>query len=510
MKKLKYILVGVLFSLSVGLFAQVPAVPSSLQTILKGKYVVSTGYEENDILSFEKAMDNDRYLDAAITLNDAELEALSDTNDAQTVILNNHEGRVDDAEADIINMQDTLVWTADSIGDLKDTAEVHLSRLDSTASKQLGWYDVRDYGAIAGDGLNDSTGINAAIRAAAALPDWGDNPTVFIPWGRWNLSGPIILKDKVSLLIDDNAAFLLPSGYTGAAILAEDGEIHTRIKVHGGYFIESTPKSYAWKGIHIDKETSSSYYMVNCTFENIRFQDVGTILHIDIDNNGFVNDNNFLYLYGANFIEGIDAVDGSGNSQFRGNKIIGCGWQAGTMTDFVFNDTDDKNLYSGNVVWDIDNSDSADVRIVTNASGLYHSFEGNYFVPTLDPPSHEAENSSYDYKIAYAAIDYTQDGAMDTIAYLSNTAIVWDVQIRVNTNFNDSGTDYMLVGTSTDDNYFLNNEDVSTGSPVFVDVTQLVAPRMIWNNNYITATYNGENSDATAGAARIYVFYSIK
>lgn len=126
-------------------FAQTPATPTSLQTLIIGKYRVSTAQEDNRTLLFEKAMDNDSYLNAAIVLNDAELEALGDTNDVQTGILNTHETRLDGHDS-----------TTDSL---------RVSR-DSTVAKQLGWYDVRDFGAVGDSTTDDTDAFKSAITYA--------------------------------------------------------------------------------------------------------------------------------------------------------------------------------------------------------------------------------------------------------------------------------------------------------------------------------------------------------
>jgi hypothetical protein len=92
----------------------------------------------------------------------------------------------------------------------------------------------------------------------------------------------------------------------------------------------------------------------------------------------------------------------------------------------------------------------------------------------------------------------------DTIAYLPNLAIVWDIDVRVTTNFTDTGTDLLDIGTSASGATFLNDHDVSSGQGSFASITPST-PLMIWGNNYLTATYNGQNSNAGAGEVRIWI-----
>jgi lipopolysaccharide export LptBFGC system permease protein LptF len=142
-------------------------------------------------------------------------------------------------------------------------------------------------------------------------------------------------------------------------------------------------------------------------------------------------------------------------------------------------------------------------------TGQDNEFIGTYRSYDLGIFTSQHDNNAQDMKVARATIRYTQEGVADTIAYLPNLAIVWNVKIRVTTNFNDSGTDLLDVGTSTSGSQFINDLDISTGSGQFSS-SNLSNPLMIWGNNYITARYDGQNNNATAGEVRIWIHYTLR
>jgi hypothetical protein len=74
----------------------------------------------------------------------------------------------------------------------------------------------------------------------------------------------------------------------------------------------------------------------------------------------------------------------------------------------------------------------------------------------------------------------------------------------VTTLFNDSGTDLIDIGTDSNDDLYATNLDVSSIGLKVLDeaVTMLVDVDTI-----ITATYTGENANATTGQAEIVIAY---
>ena len=370
----------------------------------------------------------------------------------------------------------------------------------------LGWFNVLSYGAIPGDGLSDTAGINSAIRAARDVPAWGNNPTVVIPWGRYNLDGPIIHKASVNIDIAKGALFTFPTGYEGSGILFEDGEININFDIGGGIFFETGAAEYKWSGIKFDKQTSAASYASFGTIHDMTFYYPNRGIDVLIDNGGWINAIAFERNSFIEFKTGIYAPDGGGNSQFRGNIFHANQFQSGDSTNYGIEAIgDEENSFTSNKWWDFDPTTTR--MFVINSRQL---FSNNMLAGTYDieSPLSEPENDYFPMKIAKGTIVFGDDGVADSIVYLPNSAIVWDVQVRVSTNFNDSGTDLLNVGTSVSGTYFLSSEDVSTGAGTFISVTQNNAPAMMFNNNVITATYNGQNSDSSTGSATIWVRYT--
>ena len=56
-------------------------------------------------------------------------------------------------------------------------------------------FDIRNYGAVAGDGADDTTAINSAISARASA----GGGEVALPPGTWKATGQIVLQDGVTL-----------------------------------------------------------------------------------------------------------------------------------------------------------------------------------------------------------------------------------------------------------------------------------------------------------------------
>lgn len=107
-------------------------------------------------------------------------------------------------------------------------------------------------------------------------------------------------------------------------------------------------------------------------------------------------------------------------------------------------------------------------------------------------------------------ITYLNDGTAITVGKLPIGAVVVGGGAQVITAFNDSGNDYIDIGTSDDADAFATDLDVSTVG--FKEMDELAT-----HNDYsdtaevtVTATYDGSNSDMTAGVADIIVFYILK
>lgn len=114
-------------------------------------------------------------------------------------------------------------------------------------------------------------------------------------------------------------------------------------------------------------------------------------------------------------------------------------------------------------------------------------------------------------RTASTLLTYDEDSSAQTILILPDSAIIWDVDVRIITAFNDSGADSIEIGHTGDPNYYVADMSARTGSGAFSSMSYANdPPKLIFEDDTITAMYWGENSDATAGAAAVYVTYTKK
>jgi hypothetical protein len=117
----------------------------------------------------------------------------------------------------------------------------------------------------------------------------------------------------------------------------------------------------------------------------------------------------------------------------------------------------------------------------------------------------DAASSSGIMVVAFDTILYSNTSAT-TIVTLPEGAVVWDIQVYINTAFNGSGTDLLDVGITGSGERYEADLDLSTGSKWYG--LDNVADRMTASTNIIFQ-YADSGADASAGLAFIYVHYSI-
>lgn len=441
---------------------------------------------------------------------------LSDQTDLQSAL---------NAKAPIVSPTFTTSATlpaATSIGNVSSTEISYVDgareniqdQLDDTTSVDnlfSGILNVLEYGAISNDGNSDTAAINTAIRAARnAGGTWGDEAIVWVPPGIYNIDGGLTMYSRVTLMMAKNAVMYVSSGYEGACIVFPDNAKEDDFLVQGGYFIEQSPRQYKWTGIKMHKSISATQsYSTFGEIRDVTFHGCGIGIDISLANNSWINECVFERINFRDFKIGVKQVEGgSTNTQFRANKFISCGFQGGDSTLIGVQLSENQNMFIGCSFWDWSDSDQPSPAFVID-TGQDNKFIGTYRSYDLGIFTSQHDNNAQDMKVARATIRYTQEGVADTIAYLPNLAIVWNVKVRVTTNFNDSGTDLLDVGTSASGSSFINDLDISTGSGQFSS-SNLSNPLMIWGNNYITARYDGQNNNATAGEVRIWIHYTLK
>lgn len=114
-------------------------------------------------------------------------------------------------------------------------------------------------------------------------------------------------------------------------------------------------------------------------------------------------------------------------------------------------------------------------------------------------------------QVARAQILYTNT-TQTTIVTLPTGAVISNIGVNVTTAFNDSGTDFIEVGTTADDDRYILSGDAS--NTLFDDrisgdtMAILNLPDEMTGSTNITFTYKGQNTDATQGAAYVYIHYT--
>ena len=108
------------------------------------------------------------------------------------------------------------------------------------------------------------------------------------------------------------------------------------------------------------------------------------------------------------------------------------------------------------------------------------------------------------------SFDYTVEGAAtDTNVVLPANSQIVSVDVNVETAFNDSGADILEVGSSADTDLYVNDTDISAVGSIAMGTAALCANWKDIGTSDIRVgyIYNGQNNDASAGAATVTINY---
>jgi len=109
----------------------------------------------------------------------------------------------------------------------------------------------------------------------------------------------------------------------------------------------------------------------------------------------------------------------------------------------------------------------------------------------------------------YVNVGFGDDGTAVYVATIPKGAVLLDVIVNLTAVFDDSGTDYLTVGTALNPDAYVDDLDVSSGTGVSVlsmarDAgTALVPTVPMTADTPIYAQYDGQNSNSTAGALTV-------
>lgn len=101
-------------------------------------------------------------------------------------------------------------------------------------------------------------------------------------------------------------------------------------------------------------------------------------------------------------------------------------------------------------------------------------------------------------------VDFADDGVPVSIGLLPVGALIVGATVDVTTAFNDTGTDLIDVGNGTTADFYQADID---GAVVGQTVDGWSNLGEVGSDVEVTATYTGQNSNATAGEATVTVFY---
>jgi len=119
-------------------------------------------------------------------------------------------------------------------------------------------------------------------------------------------------------------------------------------------------------------------------------------------------------------------------------------------------------------------------------------------------------NTMRDHSRRIVSTVVTYSDTAEEMIILPDSSVIWDIDVRVAVNFNDSGADSLAVGTKSDPDFFLE-VPVHTGAGSFDSITfSTELPYLLTTQDTIYTVVTGENADDTAGKAGVYVTYSRK
>ena len=112
---------------------------------------------------------------------------------------------------------------------------------------------------------------------------------------------------------------------------------------------------------------------------------------------------------------------------------------------------------------------------------------------------------SQSFSFAYS----TEGSATDTTVVIPANSQIVSVDVNVETAFNDSGSDILEIGSSADTDLYVNDTAISAAGSIAMGTAALCANWKDIGTSDIRVgyIYNGQNNDASAGAATVTINY---
>jgi len=392
-------------------------------------------------------------------------------------------------------------------------------------------FNIVDYGAISGDGICDAPAIQRTINAAKAASLYLNTaPTVYVPYGDWDWhSQTDTLKEGVSMVFSMNARMDIGDSFK-SPIFTNGGMRMTDVSISGGswndgqngctflYFFSDALLKY------VDGFIARDIVM----YRPYQFMEVETVT------GGWVNNGTFDNIRLTKPVKFL--TDNSTAMTFGGNRFTNIAFQTGDATvTFIDPLRGNGNFFEPLIAWDIYTAAETFKRFLIVTGDRNHVeawIQAPHFGDTLvevygkdnfilidnklygqnglkqrDGIINKSESAPI-YVAMYNLSYGDNEGAIDTILYLPNYSVIWDIEVRTGYGFNDSGTDYLDIGHGGDTDWLVNDLNIDAPNFTFLSVTGNY-PMAVVNQSYITAGYYGQNNNATRGDIKIYIHYSL-
>jgi len=117
-------------------------------------------------------------------------------------------------------------------------------------------------------------------------------------------------------------------------------------------------------------------------------------------------------------------------------------------------------------------------------------------------------NLTPEYLVRKISVLFSDDGVPVSILTPASGYVLWGFQVEIVTPFDGSGTDLLDLGITGAATRYETGIDVSAGAG-WQTLTLANIPDRRADTTDVEALYTDQNSDATAGQADVYLFYSI-
>lgn len=150
------------------------------------------------------------------------------------------------------------------------------------------------------------------------------------------------------------------------------------------------------------------------------------------------------------------------------------------------------------------------IRTFTNPTGVTRDITDteHVYAEDLNDIGTIVNNLSPEYLVKKVTVLFSDNGVAVPIITPVIGYVLWGFQVEIVTTFDGSGTNVIDLGITGTATHYETGIDVSA-APGWATLTLANIPDRRADVTEIEALYTDQNSDATAGQADVYLFYSI-